>query len=114
MATTTEARPNPLQYLGALRPRRLAMAVQNQGKQLQRVVWRVEDFARFGAKFALKAAIKAARPALICECACAHGHELLVLFDMRSQDQSCSAATDVCTSYVCHHRPDCGTHNAYH
>lgn len=58
---------NPFALLGKLRPRNLAKAFKAQRQNLQRLVWRLEDASVFSAKFALKFAIKAARPALVCE-----------------------------------------------
>eukprot|EP00775_Hariotina_reticulata_P012941 gene12941-13069_t len=56
---------NPLKLLGALRPRRLVALVQGQRKTVQQLVWRLEDASVFTAKFAVKAAIKGARPILV-------------------------------------------------
>jgi hypothetical protein len=60
--------PNPIALLGHLRPARLAKTIQAQRHNLQRLVWRLEDASVFGAKLAKKFAVKAIRPALVCEC----------------------------------------------
>ncbi|KAF8071137.1 hypothetical protein HT031_001219 [Scenedesmus sp. PABB004] len=56
---------NPLKLLGNLRPKRLAAAVTGQRERLQRLLWRLEDASVFTAKFAARALIKGARPALV-------------------------------------------------
>ena len=38
-----------------------------QGDRAQRLLWRLEDAGVFGAKFLVKAAAKAARPAIVGE-----------------------------------------------
>lgn len=58
---------NPLKVLSKLRPRELVALIKSQRKRIQRLVWRLEDASVFTAKFALKAAIKGARPLLVCE-----------------------------------------------
>jgi hypothetical protein len=59
--------PDPRKLLSALRPRSLVSLAQGQGKRVQRLVWRLEDASVFTAKFAVKAAAKGVRPALVCE-----------------------------------------------
>jgi hypothetical protein len=66
-ACTARRRVNPLALLGSLRPSNLAKALQAQRQNLQRLVWRLEDASVFTAKFASRALLKAARPALVCE-----------------------------------------------
>lgn len=58
---------NPVKVLGKLRPRELVALVKGQRKRLQRLLWRLEDASVFTAKFAVKAAVKGARPLLVCE-----------------------------------------------
>lgn len=56
---------NPLKLLGKLRPRELVAMIRGQRKRIQRLVWRLEDASVLTAKFAVKAAVKGARPLLV-------------------------------------------------
>jgi hypothetical protein len=58
---------NPFKLVGKLRPRSLMSAVRGQRQRLQRLIWKLEDASVFTAKFAVKAVVKGARPALVCE-----------------------------------------------
>jgi hypothetical protein len=59
---------NPLALLSGLRPSRLVKLVQSQGQRVQHLIWSLEDASVITGKFALKFAVKAIRPVLMCEC----------------------------------------------
>lgn len=64
---TGRSRRNPLQLLSMLRPSALVKSLRLQSKRLQHLIWSLEDAGTFSAKLAVKAAIKAARPILVCK-----------------------------------------------
>jgi hypothetical protein len=58
---------NPLAVFSGLRPSRFIKLVQSQGQRVQQLIWSLEDASVITGKFALKFAVKAIRPALMCE-----------------------------------------------
>jgi len=58
-------RGNPLGFIGKLRPSEIVKLCQRQTKHIQHLIWHLEDASVFTAKFAVKAAVKAARPLLV-------------------------------------------------
>lgn len=58
---------NPLAVFSGLRPSRLIKLVQSQGQRVQHLIWSLEDASVITGKFAVKFAVKAIRPVLMCE-----------------------------------------------